>query len=381
MSTTPFRLAALLAAALAAPACASNTPPPAPPSEGSPEPAPSGGLGEIEAALRAGDSARALEGAKRVLASQPRNPNALFYAGVALEGLGDAAGAEAHYRKALEADPNLREAAGNLSAFLLGQGRAADARAVVEPFAARFPDDADLQTNRAEALSALGEHAAAARIYESLLKKGDDPRHRLGYAKALAAGGDKASAARVLRDGVRSAGDDRDKLAAFGRALGGVGAYADAVGALDRAIALKSGADLLTYRALFRRSSGDPKGAKVDLDAAIALDPSFAPAHLYLGELLEAQGDAEGARRAYERAEAAGGPFGERAKKRREALGKKRLARSGRASGRGSGGAAQSKQRTRRKSIGSLMKFCPSLASDLNSLRPESMVPEKLSGL
>ncbi|HEU4407961.1 MAG TPA: tetratricopeptide repeat protein [Polyangiaceae bacterium] len=319
--------AALLVAALAALGCGGGPPPEPRSPEGAdgPGPAPSGGaLGDVEAALRAGDSARALEGARRVLATRPRHPNALFYAGVALEGLGDAAGAEAHYRQALEADPSLREAAGNLSALLLGQGRGADARAVVEPLAARFPDDADLQTNRAEALSALGDHAGAARAYEALLRKGDDPRHRLGYAKALAAGGDKAAAARVLREGLRSAGDDRDRLAAFGRALGALGAYADAVAALDRAIALKSGADLLTYRALFRRSAGDPKAAKADLDAALALDPGFAPAHLYAGELLEAQGDPAGARRAYERAEAAGGPFGERAKKRLEALGKKR---------------------------------------------------------
>jgi Flp pilus assembly protein TadD len=321
-----LRAAVVLFAALSAPGCAPSAPPAAPPpDEVSEGPAPAAGaLGDVEAALRAGDSARALEGARRVLATQPRNANALFYAGVALEAQGDAAGAEAHYRKALGADPNLREAAANLSALLLGQGRAADARAAVEPLAARFPDDADLQTNRAEALSALGDHAAAARVYEALLRKGEDPRHRLGYAKALAAGGNKGEAARVLREGLRSAGDDRDRVAAFGRALGGVGAYADAIAALDRAIALKSGADLLTYRALFRRSSGDPKGAKADFDAALALDPSFAPAHLYAGELLEAQGDAEGARRAYERAEAAGGPFGERAKKRREALGKKR---------------------------------------------------------
>jgi tetratricopeptide (TPR) repeat protein len=313
--------------ALAAPACGGGAPrteAAAPDRAPAGDAAPPGGLRDVEAALNAGDAARALEGAKRVLATQPRNASALFYAGVALEGLGDAAGAEAHYRRALEADANMREAAGNLSALLLGQGKAAEARALLEPFAARFPDDADLQTNRAEALKALGEHAAAARVYEALLRRNDDPRYRLGYARALAAGGDKAGAAEALRKGVRAAGADRDRLAAFGRALGEVGAYPDAIDALDRALALGKGADLLTYRALFRRSSGDLKAAKADLDAALAIDPSFAPAHLYAGELLEAQGDAPAARRAYGQAERLGGPFGERARKRLEALDKKR---------------------------------------------------------
>jgi tetratricopeptide (TPR) repeat protein len=283
-------------------------------------PAPSGGLAGVEAALRAGEPARALEGAKRALASNPRDPNALFYAGVALEALDDAAGAEAHYRRALEADPSLREAGANLSALLLGQGRAADARAVVDPLAARFPDDADLQTNRAEALSALGDHAGAARIYEALLRRADDARHRLGLAKALGAAGDKAGATRVLREGLRGAGSDRDKLAAFGRALGQLGAYPDAIEALDRAIAITPGADLLTYRAIFRRSAGDRKAAKADLEAALKLDPAFAPAHLYLGEVLEALGDAAAARRSYEHAVQAGGPFGERARRHLDAL-------------------------------------------------------------
>ncbi len=287
-------------------------------------PAPAGALADVEAALRAGDATRALAGARRVLAAEPRNAQANFYAGVALETLGDPPGAEAHYRRALEADPALREAGANLSALLLGGGRAAEARAVVEPLAARFPDDADLHINRAEALAALGEHAAAARAYEALLRRGEDARYRLGLAKALAASGDKAGATRVLREGARAPGADRDRLAAFGRALGGLGAYADAVDALDRALALGPGADLLTYRALFRRSAGNPKAAKADLEAAIALDPNLAAAHHYLGEVLESLGDAAGARRSYERAERAGGPFGERARARLEALAKKR---------------------------------------------------------
>ena len=76
------------------------------------------------------------EGAKRILTEaatkDAKDPQAAFYLGVAMDGLGDVPGAMSQYKKALELDPKLVEAAVNLSGAQFEQKDAAGALATAE---------------------------------------------------------------------------------------------------------------------------------------------------------------------------------------------------------------------------------------------------------
>jgi Flp pilus assembly protein TadD len=289
---------------------------------------PTAELADAEAAIKANDGAKAQKAAEAALAKAPKNPKALFFAALAHELQGDKPAAEKRYREALAVAPGFADAAVNLSAILLDTERGADAVALLKPLAAKAPDDPLLQANYAVALSASGDHAQSAAVYAKLVAKGDtNPETRLGYAGELIAAGKKEDAAKVLRDGVAQAGENRDLYAAFGRALAKAGAFDDAVKALDKAIAIKATPDLLTYRALFKRSLKDLPGARADLEAANKADPKFAQAYVYLGEVLEEQKKPADAKKAYEKAiELAGdtGP-GKRARERLDAMKGKKL--------------------------------------------------------
>lgn len=297
---------------------------PSAPTASSPPPAPAGALdtAEIEAAVKANDADKARKLADAALAKSPKNPKAHYYAGLAAEMNKDLENAEKHYRGALALLPTFNDAAVNLSAILLDTKRAADAAALLKPLVEKMPDDPLLLSNYAVALAESGDHAQAAAVYAKLVQKDPKPETRLGYAGELIASGKKDEAAKTLREGLAQAGDDRDMLAAFGRALGKAGAFEDAIKALDKAIKVKPGADLFTYRALFKRSSKDLPGARADLEAANKEDPKFAPAYVYLGEILEEMKKPADARKAYEQAIKADpeGGTGKRAKERLDAM-------------------------------------------------------------
>ncbi|MCU0658266.1 MAG: tetratricopeptide repeat protein [Polyangiaceae bacterium] len=307
--TRPLPLLCLLLAACGSP------PPATPPPPSDPPPAASSAttagpaapatdpakLAEIEGAIKANNGAQARKLAEAILSKDPKNPKAHYYAALGAELTEDKASAEKHYREALALAPTFGDAAINLSALLLDGGKAAEAVTLLKPLAAKSPDDTLLQTNLATALAAAGDHAQAAEVYAALLKKQPTPEARLGYARALAASGKKEEATKVLREGAAQAGENRDLHAAYGADLAKVGAYEDAIKAMDKAIQLQSSADLLTYRALFKRSLKNNEGARTDLEAALKENPKFAAAHFYLGETLEALNRPGDARKAYEK--------------------------------------------------------------------------------
>ncbi len=327
----PVALSLLLAACSSSPTPEPTTPPPASttPSTASAAPATSttpaadasaANTVDIEAAIKAGDGARARQLAEQLIVKNPHNPRAHYYAGVGAELAGDKAGAEKHYRDALAQTATFSEAAGNLAVLLINDKRAGEAVTLLRPIAAKSPDDPLVQINYATALAESGDAAGAAPIYERLAQKNQlPPEIRLDYAGVLIKAGKKDDAARVLRDGLAAIKDDRDQTAAYGRVLAQTGAFDDAIKALDRAIQIKSGADLLTYRALFKRSTKNLDGARVDLEAAIKENPNFAPAHRYLGEVLEDMKKPADAKKEYEKAVAAD-PDGAHGKKARERL-------------------------------------------------------------
>ncbi len=330
-------VSSLVAVALALVACGppkqAEPPPPdlghAPPTASSAAPTPpvadaSAELAAAEDALTKKDFALAKKAVDAALAKNPKSAQAHYWGGLAADGLDDRAGAEAHYRHALELAPGMLDAGLNLAGLLLDSGRAKDAVAVLAPFVKKVHDKPDLSETYAFALGQAGEHQAAADEYAKLTDKpGADPKLGLGLIDQLLALGKKDDAARRAKDLAAKADGQRDLLSAIARRLGQAGAFADAVTVIDKAIQQKSGADLLTYRALFKRSQKDLAGARADLERATKDEPKFQAAWVYLGEVLEEQKKPSDAKKAFQKAIDLGADtsVGKRAKERLDALG------------------------------------------------------------
>lgn len=93
-----------------------------------------------------------------------------YVAGEALEGQ-DREAAEQAYRRALTLDPDLIDAAMNLSALLCEAGRPAEAEAVVDPMLDAHPEVATLHFNRAVAIEDQGRATEAIDGYRAALRR------------------------------------------------------------------------------------------------------------------------------------------------------------------------------------------------------------------
>ena len=277
-------------------ACSSGTPPPDepdnppplddPPSSQPVAPASSPKVQQAIDAIQAGDHKKAQGLLEEAAKENPDDPQAVFYLGVALEGTGDAGGALAQYKKAVELDPKLVEARVNLSALQLDAEDAAGALDNVDAGLKLAPKHPELLTNRALALEALGKKDQALTAYAAAVEaKADDAMLRYAYAELLAGAGKESDAVAQLKKlGTPS---DPQLLAAVATLFGKLHAYAECVAALDKAIKDAPSADAYTRRGVCRHGMKDDAGAKQDYEAAIAADAKFAPAHFYLGQHLK----------------------------------------------------------------------------------------------
>jgi tetratricopeptide (TPR) repeat protein len=109
-------------------------------------------VGELDRAQREMDAALAL-----AVESAPLMHNA----GVLAEARSDAKAARRYYREAIRIDPGLAESAANLSALLIGAGRADDAVAVLLPALRMRPAHRSCWTNLVVARLELGQLAEA----------------------------------------------------------------------------------------------------------------------------------------------------------------------------------------------------------------------------
>jgi Tfp pilus assembly protein PilF len=280
----------------------------APPGPVAGEAGPKGGpeIDRAIAAIKASDYKSAKAALDHALQKNPKNGTALYYMGVCLENLGDKKGAEQKYKDALENAPEIAEAAVNLGALYLDGNRWDEAVGVTEKALVKRPDDPALHTNMAVALRGKGDKHGALAHYEKAVKVvGDNADLRYGYGSLLIELGDKARAASELKAALAAAGGNRSLLASIGRLLGPAGAFADCVAAFDKAIAAGDDPEMRVRRGLCRHSLKDENGARSDFEAAIKLDPKFAPAHYYLGESFSAQGQHEKAAKEFDAAAAA----------------------------------------------------------------------------
>ena len=234
-------------------------------------------------AIKAQDFAKAKSLLTAARAQAPKDAQAAFYLGVALDGLSDAPGATAAYRDALALDPKLAEAAENLSSLLLDANDAAGALAATDIGLKSAPKQPALLLNRALALEAAGRKDEALKAYGlAALASPDNIDLRIAYAELLVNAKDEAKALEQLR-AVSAATDDPKLLDKLGQKFGGMKAFADCIAVLDKAIKASDIAPLHVRRAVCRHGQKDEAGALGDYEAALKLDDKFVPAHYYLG--------------------------------------------------------------------------------------------------
>jgi Flp pilus assembly protein TadD len=193
--------AAGVATALAI-ALAACTPLPAPPGGAAAGAgAPAGGadvLNVADAAISGNDPAMALKVSQSVLASDPKNLDALYHEGAAYYALGRCEDSIAAYRVALTDDPSSSEAQTGIGRCLLKQNAAAAELA----FAAAVQDN----PNNAAALNDLGiardlqgKYAAATQPYEqALMVEPGTEATEVNLGMSMALSGDAADALQYL---------------------------------------------------------------------------------------------------------------------------------------------------------------------------------------
>ena len=245
-------------------------------------------------AIQAQDFVKAKAILEEAVKSSPKDPQAAFYLGVAIEGTGDGKAAADQYRSALALDPKLTEASTNLSGVLLDNQDAAGALAAADAGLKVAPKSPSLLRNRAVALDATGSKDAVAAFKAAVAASPDDKEVHYLYAEALARSGDEKAAIAEATPLVAS--DDVGVLASTGRLLGKLKAFDGCIAVLDKAVAKQSVAELIVERGLCKHGKKDDKGASADFVAAVAADPKFAPARYYLGQQKRAEGDKKGAK-------------------------------------------------------------------------------------
>lgn len=254
-----------------------------------PPPAAAAELAEAQKLIDAGKFAEAKEHVDKASAIDPKSGQVLFAKAVVAEGLGDAAAAEASYKAALAADPGMVNAAQNLSAIYLGEpARPDEAIKMLNDVLAKAPGDIGLRQNLAYAYSLKKDVESASKQYDMILstKGGDTPQIRIAFAGVLLDAKLNERAAEQLKKVLAVTEDDVGKLVTVGRLLQIAGAHGDCVSAFGRAIKIKADEPgLFTRRGMCRQELKDEAGAKADFEAALKIDPKFAPAQKMLDEL------------------------------------------------------------------------------------------------
>lgn len=257
-------------------------------------------LKEAERAIEARQYDKALQRLSSLLSRQPNHAKATFYEGVANEHLGRRDQAERAYRRALELDPAMTDAAVNLSALLIEAQRFQEATVVLQKALTSAPDDPLLHTNMGYALQGQGQLALAVQHYRAALEKTDSAETRLALAQALSSLQRSQEAVKELRLVASDPALDPAMLATLGQELGRLGAYAECIAVMDRAIEQRRAAPLHAQRGLCRHGLGDEQGAKADYLRAVTVDPSYAPGYYLLGRQFLVEGNTQQAIEAFE---------------------------------------------------------------------------------
>ncbi len=255
---------------------ASDKPPP------KAEPAPSADLMAGIKAFDAGSYADARTSFEAAVKKAPGNYEAQYNLGMACEKLGDLPAAEAAYKAALAAKPDLDSAAAELSALYVDAGRTDEAISVARAGLAKSPGSAALHENLGVALAARGDQdGATSELAQAIKLNAADPMLHLTFAHWLNTWHVRGAAPHLdaARDLVK---DDYAMIASIGHEYRMAGEFDSCAKTFDRAIGIKDGGEVRTERALCKLGLKDEKGTLDDLQAAVVKEPTYAPAHYYL---------------------------------------------------------------------------------------------------
>jgi len=244
------------------------------------------------AAVKAGDWNGARASFEAAIKKNPKQADAHYYLGLVMDKTGDKAAAEKSYRQALDLQPDLQEAAENLTAIYVEGQKFDDAIAIAKKALARNAKNAEMQLNLAVALSGKGDVDAATKAFDDALKLApNDARFYIAYADHLGAAKKNDEAIAKLKQAQRVAGEDPALLGTIGFSFRTARAVPECIAVFDKAITIKDNPDFRTNRALCKLASKDRTGAMADFQvAAAAKDPPFAPAHYWLGSMLHDDG-------------------------------------------------------------------------------------------
>ncbi len=241
---------------------------------------------DAKKAFDAGDLAGAQKAYESALVKFPNNAVAIFGIGMLHEKAGRKPQAIEAYKQALNLKADLDDAAVPLAALYLDASppRLDEAIAVCRAALAVRPKNAALHNTLAIALANRGfDQDGALKEFEEAIKlNGNEPMFHITYAEWLTAwkiGGAVAhlETARLLVK------DDVGLLATIGHQLRYAGEFKSCVDIFTKLIAKKDGGEVRTERALCKLGLKDEAGVVADLQAAVAKEPGYAPAHYYLG--------------------------------------------------------------------------------------------------
>jgi tetratricopeptide (TPR) repeat protein len=259
-----------------------------------PEPPPSA---EVDAGVKAADAGKFDDARKSFEAAVKKNPqNYIAYnnLGQVCEKLGDFPAAEDAFKHAVDLKPDLDKAAAELSVLYANDGKVDDALTVARNGLAKHPGSADLHVSMGVALAVKSLQDDAAKEFSAAVQSApNDPSVHLTFAHYLNVWKVRGATPH-LDAAVGLAGTDYDMLAEIGHEYRMAAAASPSpetelgscVKTFDGLIKTKDGAMPRTERALCKLALKDEKACMDDLQAAVAKEPNYAPAHYwYAGRL------------------------------------------------------------------------------------------------
>jgi tetratricopeptide (TPR) repeat protein len=239
------------------------------------------------AAMKSGDYNGARSAFEAAIAKNPKQADAHFYLAQMMEKTGDKAAAEAGYKRALEAQPDLVDAAVNLIALYIESKKYDDAIALAKKLLEKNPKDPMMRFNYAVALAGKGDQDNARKEYDAALKLApNNAELYLSYAHQLIEWKKNDAAMTRLKQAEGIASSDAGVLASIAVEYKNLRAFPECVSALDKAVTAKDGAEVRFLRGVCKLAQKDLPGATTDFQFAADKEPARAEYHYSLGNAL-----------------------------------------------------------------------------------------------
>lgn len=276
-----------------------------------------------ESLLAAGDAAGAEAAFRAALEADPDDARAHLDLGLALEMQERLPEAEQAYRAAVTADPTFAEALNNLGVLLRDTERTDEAVRTLREAVRVRPGFASAQLNLALALEEQGDVEAAMASYRRVIELAPrEPTARVQLGLLQLATGDRDQALITLRRAVQPAAGDRATLSALGSGLRRAGDASMAVRVLRESIEAEESPAPAAVRAelaLALFAADHRPEAEAELEALLRDESGYATAHYLLANMLAARAAWRDAGRHYQ-AYLRAAPEGEHAEQARGRL-------------------------------------------------------------